>query len=131
MICGGTTASIVSKELGREVSVLLGRDPSGLPNASSMEGVTMITEGVLTLGRVKGILENIAEPTVKGRGIDINLTRQLLNHDLVEFIVGTRINSMHQDPNIPVELELRRNVVKDIGSMLKNKFFKEVWIEYI
>ncbi len=131
VICGGTTAGIVSRELGREISVLLGRDPSGLPNASDMEGVTMITEGVLTLDRVKLLLDSITEPVVKGRGIDIKLTRLLLNHDLVEFIVGTRINAQHQDPSIPVELELRRNVIKNIATILEKRFFKEVWIKYL
>ncbi len=131
IICGGTTAGIVSRELSRDISVLLGRDPSGLPNASTMEGVTMITEGVLTLGKVKGILENISEPIVKGRGIDIKFVKLLLNHDVVDMIVGTRINAMHQDPNIPVELELRRNVMKDIAWLLKTKFYKEVNIQYI
>ena len=104
ILCGGTTAGIVSRELDREVSVLMGRDPSGLPNESTMDGVDMITEGVLTMGRVRTIFENISDPTVKGRGIDIKLARNLLNHDVVDILVGTRINSMHQDPNIPVEL---------------------------
>lgn len=131
VICGGTTAGIVSRELNREIAVKLGRDPSGLPNESSMEGVEMVTEGVLTLGRVKMILESVSEPIVKGRGIDIKLTRLLFNHDVIEIVVGTRINAMHQDPNIPIELELRRNVLKDISKILKDKFFKEVKITYI
>lgn len=130
IISGGTTAGIISRELNREISVKLGRDPSGLPNESSMEGIEMVTEGVLTLGRVKSILNSISEPVVKGRGIDVKLTRQLLNHDVIDIIVGTRINAMHQDPNIPVELELRRNVLKDIAKILREKFFKEVNLTY-
>lgn len=131
IICGGTTAGIVSRELNREVRVLLGRDPSGLPNASSMDGVTMVTEGVLTLGRVKGLLESLNDINIKGRGIDVDFVRTLMSHDVIEFLVGTRINAMHQDPNIPIELELRRNVVKDIAKLIKDKFMKEVILEYI
>ena len=32
-----------------------------------------------------------------------------------EFIVGTRVNTQHHDPNLPVEIELRRGVVRDIA----------------
>jgi hypothetical protein len=39
----------------------------------------------------------------------------LLDSDIVKFAVGTRINEAHQDPNIPVELDLRRNIVKRIA----------------
>ena len=38
----------------------------------------------------------------------------MLQSDIVEFVVGTRINEAHQDPNVPVELDLRRNIVRRI-----------------
>ena len=37
----------------------------------------------------------------------------------------------HQDPNLPVELEMRRTVVKRMASLLEEKFLKEVSIRYI
>jgi hypothetical protein len=43
----------------------------------------------------------------------------LLGSDVVHFAVGTRINQAHQDANIPVELDLRRNIVRKIGSILE------------
>lgn len=131
VICGGTTAQIVARESGKEISVVLKKDASGLPPESKMDGVSMITEGVLTLGRVKVILSSIRNSSVKGNGIDMRLVRMLLEHDIVEFIVGTRINPIHQDPNLPVELELRRNVVKDIAWLLESKYMKEVNISYL
>lgn len=131
IICGGSTAGIISRELNRKITVKMGHDPSGLPNESSMDGVNMITEGVLTMNRVKITLDSINDNDLKGRGIDIKLTKKLLEHDVIEMIVGTRINAMHHDPNIPIELELRKNVVKEIARLLRDKFFKEVKIEYL
>ena len=131
VVSGGTTAGIVSRELNREITVKLGRDPSGLPNESMMDGISMITEGVLTLGRVRGLLDRLSEPIIKGRGIDIRLTRLILDHDVVEIVVGNRINERHHNPDIPMELEFRKTVLKDISEMLKVKFFKEVKIEQI
>ena len=42
-----------------------------------------------------------------------------------------RINEAHQDPNIPVELDLRRNIVKRIAELLESKHMKRVLTEYV
>jgi hypothetical protein len=55
----------------------------------------------------------------------------LLNSDIIEFKVGTRVNEFHQDPNMPVELEIRRNVVKKIAALLEEHYLKETCIKYI
>lgn len=131
VICGGTTAAIVARELRREISVNLRRDISGLPPTSTMPGVTLITEGVLTLARVKSLLEQASSSELTGQGTDFELARILLGHDRIEFVVGTRINPQHQDPALPVELELRRNVIKEIARLLETKFLKEIRTEYL
>lgn len=131
VICGGTTAAIVARELRREISVNLRRDISGLPPTSSMQGVKLITEGVLTLARVKSLLEQVSSSELTGQGTDFELARILLGHDRIAFMIGTRINPQHQDPALPVELELRRNVIKEIARLLETKFLKEIRIEYI
>jgi len=55
----------------------------------------------------------------------------LLNSDLIHFLVGTRINEAHQDPNIPAELDLRRNLMKRIAALLEERHLKETRIQYI
>ena len=55
----------------------------------------------------------------------------LLDSDKITLLVGTRINIAHQDPTLPVELEIRRNVVKKIKSLLERKWLKDVDIKYI
>lgn len=131
IISGGTTAQIVSRELSRDLNVVLKRDPSGLPPVSTMDGVSLITEGVLTLGKVKLLLETAKTSHITGRGTDFRIVKMLLEHDVIEFCVGTSINSLHQDPNLPIELELRRNVIKDIARLLEYKFLKQIIINYI
>ncbi len=131
LICGGTTAQIISRELGRPVSVVLRRDPAGLPPTSTMDGVDLVTEGVLTLSKVKSLLSRATATEISERGTDGEVARLLLSHDVIDFVVGTRINPMHQDPTLPVELELRRNLVRDLGVLLETKFMKHVTIRYI
>ncbi|MFI3322739.1 MAG: SpoIIE family protein phosphatase [Rikenellaceae bacterium] len=131
IISGGTTSQIIARETSREVRVIMKRDPSGLPPMSKMEGILMVTEGVLTLAKVKSLLENVKNSDIRQKGIDATYARYLLEHDHIEFLVGTRINSVHQDPNLPVELELRRTVIKDIGRILESRFMKKVVVRYI
>ena len=49
-----------------------------------------------------------------------------MESDEIHFIIGTRINIAHQDPNLPVDLEIRRTVVKRIARLLEEKWLKKV-----
>lgn len=59
------------------------------------------------------------------------LMKLLADSDKITFIVGTRINTAHQDPTLPIELEIRRNVIKKIKSLLESKWLKDVNITHI
>lgn len=130
-VCGGTTANIVSRILEREVRMDLEAFDPEIPPAAAMDGVDLVTEGTLTLGRVAALLEEGAHPERLKRNAATRLMRLLLDSDVVHFIVGTRINQAHQDPNIPVELDLRRNVVKKIAALLETRYVKETHTQYI
>ena len=100
-----------------------------LPPLSYMEGVDLITEGILTLCKVEKLLNQ--DLSDKSPGPAQDLVTLLQNSDKITFIVGTRINQAHQDPNLPVELEIRRNVVKKIKDLLETKYLKDVEISYL
>jgi hypothetical protein len=96
-----------------------------------MDGFDLVTEGTLTLGEVLRLLETgTALEDIKSNAA-VRLTNMLLDSDIVKFAVGTRINEAHQDPNIPVELDLRRNIVKRIAELLETKHMKRVLIQYL
>jgi hypothetical protein len=61
----------------------------------------------------------------------VRLANLLLDSDIVKFAVGTRINEAHQDPKIPVELGLRRTIVKRIAQVLESKYMKRALIQYL
>jgi hypothetical protein len=130
-ICGGTTANIVSRILGREVQMDLGEYDPEIPPAASMDGVDLITEGTLTLGRVASLLESGTDAEQLKPNAATSLLKMLLSSDIVHFVVGTRINQAHQDPNIPVELELRRNIVKKIAGLLETRYIRETHTQYL
>ncbi len=131
IICGGTTSKIISRELKRDIAIELNNYKPDLPPVAEMSGIDLITEGILTLGKVSAILENISNNTVKGTGPAEQMVRMFLDSDSILILAGTQINNAHQDPNLPVELEIRRNVIKKIASILEEKFFKTIEIEYL
>ncbi len=132
IICGGTTAEIIARELNLEVKIHhIKKERNVLPPVAQMEGFELISEGILTLGKVEEILENFDSDTRLGDTPPEEIVKLLLQHDLIDVIVGTRINWAHQDPEQPIELELRKYVVKRIVQILRLKFFKKVKIEYI
>ena len=54
----------------------------------------------------------------------------MMESDIIEFIVGTKVNEAHQDPNLPVDLEIRRNIIKRLHDILKQNYRKQVSIKY-
>ncbi|MCU4176698.1 SpoIIE family protein phosphatase [Carboxylicivirga sp. N1Y90] len=131
IVCGGTTSKIISRELKRDISVELDNYEPGLPPVACMEGIDLMTEGILTLGKVSSILEKIKHNVVKGNGPAEKMVKLLLGSDSILILAGTQINNAHQDPNLPVELEIRRNVIKKIASILEEKFLKKIEIEFL
>jgi len=131
IICGGTTAEIVGRELGRQIEVCLDSVSAEVPPYSTMEGIDLITEGVLTLGKVASRLEKGVTYPIKKNDAAGLLISYLLNNDQIYILTGTRINEAHQDPNLPVELEIRRNVVQKIKRLLEERFLKEVHVDFI
>lgn len=131
IICGGTTAQIISRENDTPIEAGLIALDSDLPPESKLKGVDLVTEGILTIGKVVEILEHnlpINDPKYGAAGKVVNL---LLENDYINFLIGTKVNNAHQDPNLPVELEIRRSVLKKMAAILENKYMKTVQIDFI
>lgn len=131
IVCGGTTSSLIARELQRPIHLRLDDIDPDIPPPCRMEGADLVTEGTLTLAEVVRLLEYPDEiarsrPHAAREAVDL-----LLDSDVIHFLVGTRINEAHQDPNVPVDLDIRRNIVKRIRHALEQTFFKETHLRYI
>ncbi len=131
VVCGATTADIVSRELELKVEDSLVFEDPELPPVSHMEGIDLVTEGILTITKVTRILKDYSPSYALGKGPADRIVKLVLQCDEIHFIIGTRINIAHQDPSLPVELEMRRTVIKRMARLLEEKFLKEVSIRYI
>jgi hypothetical protein len=131
VICGATTGDIISRELNLEIEDSFEFTDPDLPPISSMEGADLVTEGILTLSKATELLSKFSETSVPGKGPADLIITLILESDEIHFIVGTGINVAHQDPSLPVELEIRRTVVKRMAQILQDKFLKEVKLTFL
>jgi len=123
IVCGGTTAKIVSRQLGQPLEVDLETMKPDVPALGRMANIDLVTEGILTLTRVKELLHS-------GTGKDAvqfqtdgaaALLRSLLDVDHVHFIVGMAKNPAHQNPDLPVELGIKLAVAREIAEDLRKR----------
>lgn len=131
ILCGATTADILARELKKEIVDTFDFEDPDLPPISFMDGVDLVTEGILTLSKVTQILKTYSSSTRLTKGPADRIVKMLIESDEIHFIIGTRINFAHQDPSLPVELEIRRTVIKRIANLLEEKFLKEVSLTFI
>lgn len=126
-IAGGTTANLVARELNLEIVSNTDISNGRLPGISFMDGVDLVTEGILTLSKTAEYLETgMFQDDSAGM-----LVKFLLDSDEIKFIVGAKLNQAHYDPNLPVEIEIRRTVIKKIAKLLEDKYTKKVDVRFV
>lgn len=127
-ICGGTTANLISRELNKPITMDTTISIGKLPSCSYMDGVDLVTEGILTLTKTLEYLEAGTTDIDNAAGKLVNF---LLDSDCINFMVGAKLNQAHYDPALPVEIEIRKNIIKKMADVLQGKYFKKVSIQYM
>lgn len=137
VVCGGTTSQIVSKIAGKKLEILLDYISPDVPPIGRMDGIDLVTEGVITLGKCYEILSKYEQGGV-GRDNALNsrkdgasLLAQTFINDCtgVKFAIGRAINPAHQNPDLPINLNLKLRLVNDIAECLR-RMGKTVEISY-
>jgi serine/threonine protein phosphatase PrpC len=131
IIMGATTGDIIARELGVEIKDGQEFADPDLPPLSYMDGIDLYTEGILTLSKVEIILKKFNNRYQLGHGPADQVVKLILECDDIKFLIGTRINLAHQDPNSGMDVEIRRTVTKRIALLLEEKFLKKINISYI
>lgn len=126
-IAGGTTANIISRELSIPAKADLSTSSKNLPCISKMEGVDLVTEGILTLTKTLEYLEEeVAEENAAKLLMDF-----FISSDVINFLVGAQMNAAHYDPSLPVEIEIRKNIIKKLQKVLEEKYLKKVNVQFV
>ena len=136
IICGGTTSSIAAKFLGKPLKASLKFERSDIPPIAEIEGVDLVTEGVITMNRVieyaKDYLgENLQYETWNFKKDGASLISRLLFEEAtdINFYVGRAVNPAHQNPDLPINFNIKMNLVEELSACLK-KMGKRIKVSY-
>lgn len=132
VICGGTTANIVATYLGEVVETLIPTMTKDVPPIGRLSEIDLITEGIITISKcIEYLKESDGEITRLPFKIDgaVMLAKELLRADYIYFLVGLSINSYYQNPLLPKNISIRKNLILELAEILKEKH-KEIKIEY-
>ncbi len=124
IVCGGTSATIVSRVLNRRLDVSLDYVDPEIPPIAYMDGIELVTEGVLTLNRVIQLLKRYVKNETVSEDFFLELDKpngasmvaKMLIEDCTELhlYVGKAINSAYQNPGLPFDLGIRQNLVEQL-----------------
>ncbi len=138
IVCGGTTANIVARETKRKIVTDLNYIDPNIPPIAHIEGIDLVTEGVLTLSRTLTLLRQYEKGdidenffTVLDEKNGASLIAKTLIEDCTDLhlYVGKAINVAHQNPDLPFDLSIRMNLIKQMQEVVK-KMGKECVISY-
>jgi len=137
IVCGGTTASIAADWLHKPINMTNQPEQgSDIPPIAEIEGVDLVTEGVITMNRV---LENAQDYLGKNENFD----RWSLGHDGasricqmifeegtdINFFVGRAKNPAHQSADNPMNFSVKMSIADSLADCLK-KMGKQVKVNY-
>ncbi len=135
IVCGGTTSSIVAKYLNKPLRAKLDFS-SDLPPTAEIEGVDLVTEGVITMNKVveyaKDYLDEnkfYEEWSMKRDGAS-QISRLLFEEATdINFYVGRAINPAHQNPELPINFNIKMNLVEELSKCLR-EMGKRIKVSY-
>ena len=136
IICGGTTSSIAAKYLGKELRATLNFEKSDVPPIAEIDGVDLVTEGVITVNKVLeyakdylGDNEHYEHWSFKKDGASL-ISRLLFEEATdINFYVGRAINPAHQNPDLPINFSIKMNLVTELSECLR-KMGKRIKVSY-
>lgn len=125
IVCGGTTSSIAAKYLGKPIKASLNYFSGNVPPTAEIEGVDLVTEGVITINKVleyakDSLNENkLYETWSLGRDGACLISRLLFEEATdINFYVGRAVNPAHQNPDLPINFNIKMNLVEELSKCL-------------
>lgn len=136
IVCGGTTASIAAKYLGKKVEADISFVRSDIPPIAKIEGVDLVTEGVITVNRVVEYAHDVLgenklyEKWSFGHDGASMICRMLFEEATdINFFVGRAKNPAHQNPNLPINFSIKMRIADELAECLK-KMGKRINVSY-
>ena len=123
VISGGTSANIAARVMGKEIVTEISTAGPDVPPTAVIEGIDLVTEGVLTLGKCLKLLKKYVrgefyEEFFDELDADNGASRlaKLLIEECTELnlFVGTAVNDAHKETELNFDLSMRQNLVEQL-----------------
>ncbi len=136
IVCGGTTSSVVSRYLKKELEFPLDYIDPEVPPTAHIEGVDLVTEGVITINKVLQYANNVFGDnkdyftwSFKQDGAS-QIARLLFEEATdINFFVGCAINPAHQQEGLAINFNTKMQLVDELSKALK-KMNKSIKVSY-
>lgn len=136
IVCGGTTSTLAAEFLDKELKTGLDYQDSEIPPIAEIEGVDLVTEGVITINHVLYFAKNYLEDNAfyskwHYRKDAASLIANMLFESAtdINFFVGRAINPAHQNPNLPINFSIKMRLIDELSDCLK-KMGKRINVSY-
>ena len=136
IVCGGTTSTVAARFLHKTVQPNLGYLDPEIPPTATIEGVDLVTEGVITINRVLSYAQSYLEDnqeyskwSYKQDGAS-QIARLLFEEATdINFYVGRAVNPAHQNPDLPINFSIKMRLVDELSDSLK-QMGKRIKVSY-
>ena len=136
IVCGGTTSSIAAEFLHKPLMPTVDYPDPEIPPIARIEGVDLVTEGVITINKVLKYAqdyladnESYTQWSYKKDGAS-QIARLLFEEGTdINFYVGRAVNPAHQNPNLPINFNIKMRLVDELSTCLK-QMGKRIKVSY-
>ena len=136
IVCGGTTSNVVSRYLHQPIVAALDYPDPEVPPISTIKGVDLTTEGVITLAKVLTYAEDFLDQAklapvwlTRKDGASLIAKELFENATDVNFYVGRAINPAHQNPDLPINFAIKQQLITSLAECLE-KMGKHIRLSY-
>ena len=138
-VCGGTSSSVVARVLGKKMDVSVNYVDDSVPPIAYIDGIDLVTEGVITMNKALGLLEKYTRDDEIDEKFFLELAKpngaSMLAEILIDcctdltMFVGCAINEAYQNPELPFEMGVRQKLVDQFSDVM-TRLGKTVTIKY-
>ena len=123
LVCGGTSANIVARVLHRNIETTINYTDPDIPPTAKIDGIDLVTEGVLTLSRTVDILKDYLNHEADSyyfHKLDEQNGASMIAKMLLEectdlrCFIGKAINPAHQNPGLPADLSIKMKLIDEL-----------------
>ncbi len=136
IVCGGTTSSIAANFLGKPLIPTLEFASPDVPPIAKIDGVDLVTEGIITINKVLTYAKdyfnenNLYSDWSSKKDGASSIARLLFEEATdINFYVGKAINPAHQNPDLPINFNIKMQLIEELAKHLE-KIGKKIKVSY-